>query len=130
MDRERKKILYPQKPLRTAIITFCALSFIFVLAAIAEAKNSGLLPWGICYSALLAVSVVGLLRVGKRAFIVLGGVSIVAFAPAILGLTFYFDTDAGWKFVRLSTYLLWAVGLVGVAFVVKGWRLYATDAKP
>jgi hypothetical protein len=112
------------------MLTFCALSIIFMLAAIATAKNAEGLPWGICYSALLSVSIVGLLRVGKSAFIVLGGASIVAFAPAILGLTFYFDTDAGWKFVRLSTYLLWAVGLVGAAFVAKGWRLYAIGANP
>lgn len=124
------KIRYPQKPLRAVMLSFCALSSIFVVAAIADATNAEGLPWGICYSALLSLSVVGLLRVGKRAFIVLAGASIVAFAPAVLGLTFYFNTDAGWKFVKLSTYLLWAVGLVGVAFVVKGWRLYATDANP
>jgi len=122
------RCLHPRRPVRAALLSFLALS---ALIAASFPFIDGLPPlaWpaGFLYCALLPLWVIGVARLGARAFIRFGIVYAVALIPAGIGALAWGAGDGrrlSFELLDLSCWLLVPVGLWGIFLALKGWSLY------
>src|SRR5688572_3115859 len=81
-----QKAEYPKRPIRAAAIAFVILSSCFGAAMPWDDDIRSLWPYAFGYSAVLAVASIGLARLGRRVFLLLGVPALVALAPGVVGL--------------------------------------------
>ena len=124
----QKKLQYPQHPIRATVIAFvCLAVYVSVFMPFQEELRRGwLLAFGYC--AFLAVVSVGLVRLGRRALLLLGIPAAVALVPGVVGVALALrpgaSVESGSVWLGVSLYLLYALGVWGLCLVVKGWSLY------
>ncbi|EEF60947.1 hypothetical protein [Pedosphaera parvula] len=114
---------YPKEPAKAFFIVFFSLS---ALAAIMLPISVWTLAFGCC--AFLAVTSVGLARLGRRVVLLLGLPFALAMLPGLIGVTLMLSSphvlDAGESWLQVSRYLLYAWSAWGVCWVARGWLLY------
>jgi hypothetical protein len=85
-------------------------------------------PFAFGYCALLPACVIGIARLGRSAFLILGALASVPLVLGAIGVALMFQTgsrlEGGMVWLQASLYLFYAVGAVAFWFTVKGWILY------
>jgi hypothetical protein len=125
---------YPKRPVRTTFVVFLALAAFISLFIPFEERLRGKWPFAYAYCALLAVSTVGLARLGRRAMSFLIASAAIASLPAVIGIAIFLVRGPSIEFttswIQVSLYLFYLLGALGLLMVVKGWLLYfqASDA--
>lgn len=79
------------------------------------------------YCALLAVAAIGFVRLGASALLQLVVSALIAVIPGAIGVKLALSpdsADAGRVWLHISLYLFYAVCLLAIFFVVRGWSLY------
>jgi hypothetical protein len=119
---------------RAALVTFallCAWCGIFM--PFAEPRMRDAWPVAIGYCLLLAILVVGLMRVGQRGLKVLLASVPLAFCPVMFGLALLWKRSppsSWWPLFEVSLYLLYAVLALTLCLAAHGWYLYFFGAGP
>jgi hypothetical protein len=120
---------YPQRPVRAALIAFVALAtYVAAFMPFDEELRKGW-PLALCYCAFLAVTGIGLVRLGPRAVLFLIVASVAMILLAIVGMAIVFSSDSplnssGWWWLQASLYLFYGLGVCTVCMVGRGWFLY------
>ena len=126
----KTEIRYPRQPVRTAGLTFLALSgFVSICLPFAQERIPvSLWPVVYLYCACLSITVVGLLRAGIWIILSIQVAGCVAMLPGLVATSIVLPSGAaredvmGW--VSVSRSLLNAVGVCALIFVAKGWLEY------
>lgn len=116
---------YPKRPVRAAFIGFVILS-VFVGAFIPfDERIRSVWPFAFGYCAVLAVASIGLVRLGRRALLLLGVPAAVAIVPGVIGVALMLcSLDSGGAWLQVSLYLFYALAAWGFCLVIRGWSLY------
>lgn len=89
-------------------------------------------PLAFAYCAFLAIASIGLIRLGRRAFLLIGVPFAVAIIPGIVGVALMLQSsgslDSGGSWLQISVYLLYAFGAWGIYWIVRGWLLYYSNS--
>ena len=125
MHRNAKHL---QRPVRAVLILFFVLSaFIGVYLPFDEHVREGW-PLAILYCAFLAVTSIGLARLGRRGVLLFLIPAVIAAAPGFVGIALSLRTFGGGDvWLRTSVYSLYAVGVWGTCLVIRGWWLCFTQ---
>lgn len=120
---------FPKRPAQAAAISFVVLSaFVGVLMPFQEQSVRERWPWAIVYCAFLALASIGLIRFGRRAFLLIGIPFVVAIAPGTVGFVLMVRSsgadDGAGTWLQLSLYLLCALGVWASFWGLRGWLLY------
>lgn len=123
------KLPYPRRPVRAAWLTFlgCSAWVTVFLPFATEELPPATWPFGYGYCALLAVATVGLIRLSRTAFLVLGPMAAIAVISGAVGLKLVLKptpSDAGMVWLRVSQCLFYVACGLGIVFVIRGWVLY------
>ncbi|NOS70307.1 MAG: hypothetical protein HOP33_10295 [Verrucomicrobia bacterium] len=118
--------------MRAALIAFVILSA-FVGAFIPfDERIRAVWPFAFGYCALLAVATIGLVRLGRRAWLLLGVPAVIALAPGVVGIALALrpggSLDSGGVWLQVSLYLFYALAAWGICLVIRGWSLYFTQS--
>lgn len=121
----RHNAKYPKRPVRAALIAFVILS-VFVGAFIPFDEHiRSVWPFAFGYCAVLAVASIGLVRLGRRALLLLGVPAAVAIIPGVVGIALMLRSlDSGGAWLQVSLYLFYALAAWGICLVIRGWSLY------
>src|SRR5262245_47614329 len=102
----KPKAKYPKRPARTALIAFVILAASVSVSIPFEERIRGIWHLAFGYCAFLAVASIGLMRLGRRALLLLGVPVAVALAPGVVGFALTFHSfDGGGAWLQLSVYL-------------------------
>ncbi len=127
--RARPWQAYPKRPIRAVGIMFLGVwTFFLITLPFHEAAPPQSWPWFFTYFALLPATLVGIMRVGPRAFFLLAAFGVVAMAIGGAGFLFTMRSSSLLHSVdiwlRVSLYLYYALGMAAIALAAKGWVLY------
>jgi hypothetical protein len=137
----QKKLQCPRRPVRAAWLTFLGLSAyvtVFLPFTMDELPpKSWPLLYGYC--ALLAIAVIGLLRLSRLTRALLFASAAVASIPAAIGVAMVYlphravDGGTPWlgamPWLRVSLYLFYAVGVWALCLIGKGWLLHFREPR-
>lgn len=129
-----RKQTYPARPLKATLIVFVAISAFMSVFLPFDSRLRDHWPLVYLYGALLAISSVGLARLGRRAMRLLLISIAIAAIPAAIGFAIFFGNRASFEsaaaWFQISLYLIYLVGALGVAMVALGWLLYFRAPNP
>lgn len=111
------KAKYPQQPVKAFLIVFLSLAAFVGIFLPFEAWLREVWTLAFGYCAFLAVSSVGLARLGRQVVLLLGIPFALALVPGLIGITLMLRSpnvlDSGEHWLQVSLYLLYAYGAWG-----------------
>ncbi|WP_146115616.1 MULTISPECIES: hypothetical protein [Pirellulaceae] len=128
----QQRAIYPKRPVRATFITFLSLSAFVGAFMPFDQTIRDAWPFALGYCALLAVSSVGLARLGWRGWLLVVAGTMIAVAPAAVGIALMLrpggSIEDGDVWLPVSLYLFYALMAFGVCLVIRGWTLYFTKS--
>ncbi|HEX3628033.1 MAG TPA: hypothetical protein VH280_21695 [Verrucomicrobiae bacterium] len=120
---------YPRRPVRAALLTFllCSVWVTIFLPFLTKQLPPRSWPPLYAYCAVLAIGAIGFVRLGPTALLQVVVSALVAGMPGAVGVKLALaapSSDAGRVWLHISLYLFYAVGLLAIFFIVRGWSLY------
>lgn len=124
---------YPRKPVKAAVITFIVLMVWCGLFLPFNADVRDRWVWLVGYCGALSIVVIGIIRFGPRAVVLLVIAGLLASAPAVIGIAWLLlmagPIEETLIWVAVSRYLLFGVIAGAILWAIYGWILYFTSPK-